>query len=74
MTARIKYDWVTIVVWLLLLALGWVNLYAAVYDESRGVFELGQRYGMQLLWIGASLLIALVVMLIDDKYYHSGGR
>uniref|UniRef100_S0DDG7 Putative rod shape-determining protein RodA n=1 Tax=termite gut metagenome TaxID=433724 RepID=S0DDG7_9ZZZZ len=78
MTARIKQnsllhgrvDWVTIGVWLLLVALGWLNLYAAVYDESRAAFDLGQRYGMQLIWIGVSLVVALVVMLVDDKYYH----
>ncbi|MDR2890139.1 MAG: rod shape-determining protein RodA [Alistipes sp.] len=63
-------DWWTIGVWLALVVMGWVNLYAAVYDETQGAFELGLDYGKQLMWIGASMLVALLVMLLDDKYYH----
>ena len=78
MTARIKYgrgagaaiDWWTIGVWLLLVALGWLNLYAAVYSDTNAAFDLGLDYGKQLVWIGISMVVALVVMLIDDKYYH----
>lgn len=78
MTSRIRtgsllhgrIDWVMIAIYLALVALGWLNLYAAVYDETRQAFDLGQRYGMQLVWIGISLVVALVVILVDDKYYH----
>ena len=78
MTARSKrgsvlhgrVDWLTIVLALALMALGWVNLYAAVYDEGRAAFDVGSQYGMQLIWMGVSLVVALVVMLVDDKYYH----
>ncbi len=65
-----KVDWWTIVVALTLAAMGWLNLYAAVYDETRPVFEITSQYGMQLLWMGVSLAGAVVVMLVDDKYYH----
>ncbi len=65
-----KVDWWTITIALVLMALGWVNLYAAVYDETRTAFEFSSQYGMQLIWIGISLAMALVVMLVDDKYYH----
>ncbi len=65
-----KVDWWTIVIYVALVALGWLNLYAAVYDSSREVFDITQRYGMQLIWIGVSFLVALVVMLLDDKFYH----
>ncbi len=63
-------DWWTILVALALMVLGWLNLYAAVYDESRAVFDISSEYGKQLLWAGVSLVLALVVMLVDDKYYH----
>ena len=65
-----RVDWVAIIVALVLMALGWLNLYAAVYDETRPAFDIGTQYGMQLIWMGVSLVVAIVVMLVDDKYYH----
>ncbi len=66
-----KVDWGTIAVYLALVVMGWLNLYAAVNDDTHAqAFDMGQRYGMQMLWIGVSLVVALVIMLVDDKYYH----
>ncbi len=65
-----RVDWWTVGIALVLMALGWVNLYAAVYDETLAAFDMGSAYGRQLVWMGASLAVALVVMLVDDKYYH----
>ncbi len=65
-----RVDWVTIAIALALMALGWMNLYAVVYDETRAAFDISAQYGKQLVWIGVSLVVAIVVMLVDDKYYH----
>ena len=65
-----RVDWVTILVALALVALGWLNLYAAVYNDTRPAFDISAQYGMQLIWIGVSLVFATVVMLVDDKYWH----
>jgi rod shape determining protein RodA len=66
-----EIDWWSIVIYIALVALGWVNIYAAVYDDTLSSgFDMGQRYGMQLIWIGFSLVMAIVIMLVDDKYYH----
>ena len=66
-----KIDWKTILVYVALVFIGWLNIYAAVYNEaSAGGFDLGSRYGMQLIWIGISAVVALVILLIDDIYYH----
>ena len=66
-----KIDWKTILVFVLLVFIGWLNIYAAVYNEAlSGGFALSSRYGMQLIWIGISAIAALVILLIDDIYYH----
>ena len=66
-----KIDWKTILVFVLLVFIGWLNIYAAVYNEAlAGGFALSSRYGMQLIWIGISAVVALVILLIDDIYYH----
>ena len=64
-------DWVAVLAYVLLVLMGWLNIDAAVYDDAHAsIFDVGQRYGMQLVWIGASAFIAVSILLIDDKYYH----
>lgn len=66
-----RIDWKTILVFVALVLIGWLNIYAAVYNEAlSGGFDLSSRYGMQLIWIGISAVVAMVILLIDDIYYH----
>ena len=66
-----RIDWKTILVFVALVFIGWLNIYAAVYNEAlSGGFDLSSRYGMQLIWIGISAVAAVVILLIDDIYYH----
>ena len=63
-------DWFTVLLYLLLVTLGWLNIYSAVYNEDHHVItDMTQKYGKQLLWIGTSLLIALIILIIDEKFY-----
>lgn len=65
-----QVDWVTISIYLLLVLIGWVSIYAAVYDDQHSsIFDFSQRYGKQLGWIFAALVIALFVTLIDNRFY-----
>lgn len=64
-------DWTTIGIYLILVIMGWVNIYAAVYDNTlEAGFNFTHRYGMQLIWICISMFFALSIMLLDVKYYH----
>lgn len=64
-------DWSMVLIYLALVFMGWLNIYAAVYDDTHAsIFDLSQRYGMQLIWMGVSVFIAVSILLIDDKYYH----
>lgn len=50
--------------------MGWLNIYAAVYDENhQSIFDFSQSYGKQLIWISSSFLIALFIMAIDSKFF-----
>ncbi|MBK9638279.1 MAG: rod shape-determining protein RodA [Bacteroidetes bacterium] len=63
-------DWVLVVFYLVLVLLGWINIYAAVYNEEhKNIFDLTQNYGRQMLWIGTSLVIGLAILVIDGKFY-----
>lgn len=63
-------DKITILLFLVLVILGWFNIYAAVYNEERsGMLDLTQRYGKQFIWIVAALVIAIFVVIIDNRFY-----
>ncbi len=48
-----------------------MNIYAAVYNEEHhSIFDITQRYGMQMLWIGAAIVIAIFVLAMDSKFYY----
>ncbi len=66
-----RIDWKTILIFVVLVFIGWLNIYAAVYNEaSVGGFDFSDKYGMQLIWIGISAVVAIIILLIDDIYYH----
>jgi rod shape determining protein RodA len=65
-----ELDWTVVFVYIALLLMGWVNIYAAVYDEKhKSIFDFSQRYGMQLVWIIASILLAFVIITTDVKLF-----
>lgn len=63
-------DWVTFFIYLVLVFLGWINIYAAIYNEEySSILDISQRYGKQLIWIGAALAIGFTILIIDSKFY-----
>ena len=63
-------DRVTLLVYVILVFMGWLNIYAAVYDEEhQNIFDTTQKYGMQLIWIGGAAIIAFSILLIDANFY-----
>jgi rod shape determining protein RodA len=65
-----KIDWVLIVLYLALVFIGWLNIYAAVYDETHNhIFDLSQKYGKQMIFILASMLLAMGILIIDPKFF-----
>ena len=56
--------------WLVMMLMGWLNIYAAVYNEQHtSIFDLSQRYGKQLMFIIAAMVLAILVMVTDNKLY-----
>jgi rod shape determining protein RodA len=70
----IGIDKITIVLFMLLVTIGWFNIYAAVYNEEhKEILDLSQRYGKQFIWIIATLIIAVFVLIIDTRFYFFFG-
>ena len=67
-----KIDWVTILLYVIILAFGWLNIYAACYDETHAaVFDFSTKHGKQLIWIAVSFVIAFVIALTDSRVFSS---
>ena len=67
-----KIDWVTVLIYLALVMIGWFSIFSARYNEAHpSIFDMSQVYGKQLVWIGVSLLIGFVVLLIDAKFFNA---
>lgn len=65
-------DWLTIVLYLILVTMGAISIYAASYDfDNASLFDLNEFSGKQFLWIGLSLVIGLVIFLLDYRLYEA---
>ena len=54
--------------YLALVIIGWITIYSTCYipDGSTPIFDFGQPYSKQMLWIGTSIVLATVILLIDS--------
>ncbi len=63
-------DWGTVFIFLILVFLGWINIYASVFNlEHQNIFDISQRYGKQLIFIGAAMAIGFLILIIDSNFY-----
>ncbi len=68
-----KLDWVTVMLYILLVSLGWINIYAVVYDANavQNIWDLSLNSGRQLLFIAASFIIILAIIIVDMRFYET---
>ncbi len=65
-------DWLTVMVYSLLLIIGWFSIFTASAGEDVGnLFDMSTRYGKQLVWIGLAIFLASVIMIIDAKFFST---
>lgn len=65
-------DWWTIAIYMALLAFGWISVCGASYTYGdTDIFSLSTRSGMQIVWIGTSIALGFVLLMIDDRYYDT---
>lgn len=63
-------DWVTIILYIVLVVMGAISIYAASYDfDNASLFDLNEFSGKQMLWIGLSLVVGTIILLTDYRLY-----
>ena len=65
-------DWWTVIIYLMLLAFGWISVCGATYTYGEtNIFGFDSNSGKQLVWIGTSIILGLVLLLLDDRFYDT---
>jgi rod shape determining protein RodA len=68
---NLKFDWITVIIYVLLVGFGWLNIFSAsLSGEVSSYFDLSQPYGKQLVFILCSLILIVLVFSIEAKFYE----
>ncbi|HQV75296.1 MAG: rod shape-determining protein RodA [Flavobacteriales bacterium] len=60
-----NFDRPILIMYLLLMFMGWANIYSAAYDpEHASIFDQSKEYGKQAVWMAISLTIGACMLLI----------
>ena len=67
-----KIDWWLLLIYLALVIIGVTTIYAAAYNENHpNILDMSQHYGKQALFLGVSVFMGLIIMLIDAKFFNA---
>ncbi len=60
-----------LLIYILLITMGWVNIYAANYSEAfPSIFDSSREYGMQFIWMCIGLVAGTGLLLFDGEFYR----
>ncbi|WP_339753026.1 rod shape-determining protein RodA, partial [uncultured Winogradskyella sp.] len=68
---RFKFDWITIILFLLLVGFGYLNILSASHvGEVTSYFDTSQLYGKHLIFIGLTFLLIILILSFEAKFYE----
>lgn len=71
-TQTMRIDWITFSLYLSLVFIGWLMIFAAEYeDNGTAVFSLANPIGKQTLWIGVAFILMIGILNIDWKFWRN---
>jgi rod shape determining protein RodA len=68
-----KLDVVSVLLFIVMVTLGWLNIFASVYDDTvkQSIWDLSLNSGRQLMFIAACVIIILVIVILDMRFYDT---
>ena len=66
-------DWISIGIYIALVIMGWLNIYSSSLSsvaEETSIFDFGQIYGKQFMFIILSIPLIFIVLSVDGKFYE----
>ncbi|MBQ6964764.1 MAG: rod shape-determining protein RodA [Bacteroidaceae bacterium] len=68
----LSIDWITILLYVILIVWGWFSVCGACYDfNNPDLTSWETNSGKQIVWAGTSLVLAAVLMLIEKRFYDT---
>lgn len=65
-------DWFTVILYLVLVVAGVFSIYAASYDfDEASILSFNEFSGKQIRWIGLSLMLGMVLLIVDSRMYET---
>lgn len=70
-TRNFKFDWITIILFLLLVGFGWLNIVSASSSgEITSYLDMSQPYGKQMVFILFTFVLIILVLSIEAKFFE----
>ncbi|MDO4948769.1 MAG: rod shape-determining protein RodA [Bacteroidales bacterium] len=67
-----QVDWITVLLYLVMVSLGWLCIYGASYDFTEiDIWGFDTRVGKQLVWMGCAFMLALVSLSLDKGLFFN---
>ncbi len=66
-----KVDWVTVMLYGVMVLWGWLNIYSATYDANQSIFDLTINSGRQMMFIITSFVLISAILIIDMRFYET---
>ncbi|MEO7991066.1 MAG: rod shape-determining protein RodA [Chryseolinea sp.] len=66
-----KVDWVTVMLYGVMVLWGWLNIYSATYDANQSIFDLTINSGRQMMFIITSSVLIFAILIIDMRFYET---
>lgn len=67
----LNFDWLTIVLFLVLVGFGWLNIMSASHSgEITSYFDMDHPYGKQSVFIIFTFVLIVLILAVDAKFYE----
>lgn len=67
----LQLDWLSIFIIVILIGFGWGNIYSTTFvSPEASIIDLSKIYGKQLLWIALGLVISVIVLSLETKFFE----
>jgi len=64
-------DWILVFIYIILISFGWINIFAASKTEDNfEILDFSTKYGKQLIWIGLSIPLIIIILFFNSKFYE----
>lgn len=66
-------DWVTVMLYVGCVLMGWLNVYAAVYSPEThpSLIDLSTNAGKQLMWIGTTVVLIIFILVLNHRFFDT---